>query len=621
MNIYEQNIQIIKKRWPELYDSIESRKQELGKKADGLYEKLYLGEALDGESFLAVVEEDRVLPLSSTYSPGHQAEQYVKQYKETWNETCICLFGLGNIMAVRKIQQIKNAICVIYEPSIDILLKIVEEYDVTDILGHSCFVLIAGENNETSLETILYDLTDYANWKNMYCTTFECYEKLFSEEWKEIQRTVYRVIDSKETNLRTLTHFSKTGMQNEIRALYWMIDGRAMKDLVGKIPEGYPCIMVAAGPSLEKNVEVLHQAKGKAFIICVDTALTYLLERGIFPDLAVTIDPQKGTSYFTRPELSQIPLAVTPHSDYRILEMIKDVQPVYFNPTNSYYTRLYEDAGVDMPYFDCGGSVGTGSFRIGVELGFKTIILVGQDLAFTERKAHAGNGKANDADLFYDVMMVDAYDGGKIMTRADFKVYIDWYNMRIPELKDICVINATEGGAKLNGAIQMTLQEAVDQYCKGNHDISGIVQNTPEVWDTIEKKRLLYQELEKKYASFLKLQKDVKQSIGDVERALKLLEREHGDMREVQQIERKMDKIVRRISEGDGMDIIVKRMIDVDASLNDDLLDGEEDTKLESIRLYQKMKTYLESFAEALAEMLPIWKETLQKINDKYLFE
>ena len=62
-------------------------------------------------------------------------------------------------------------------------------------------------------------------------------------------------------------------------------------------------------------------------------------------------------------------------------------------------------------------------------------------------------------------------------------------------------------------------------------------------------------------------------------------------------------------------------MIEVDTSLNDDLLEVEDNLNLESVRLYGKMQTYIQNLLLALNELLPIWKGVMQKINIKYQFE
>ena len=59
------------------------------------------------------------------------------------------------------------------------------------------------------------------------------------------------------------------------------------------IPKDISAIVIAAGPSLNKNIKELKRAKGKAFLIAVDTAVKRLLKEGIVPDMYATLDGMK----------------------------------------------------------------------------------------------------------------------------------------------------------------------------------------------------------------------------------------------------------------------------------------------------------------------------------------
>lgn len=617
MTVYEKNMIALKNARLDLYEKMQQADKSV------FYDKIYSGVALDDDKFLAVVDEEKIVPLASTYSPVHEAEIYASQYREEWDDVSLVLFGFGNIETVVQIMSDACPIqkCIVYEPSIEIFRKVMEEYLIEELLSNPNLLIIVEGINENLFEKALDEASNYRNWKNFYFTTFWSYERLFGDKLKEIRRIYDRIMDNKQSELKTLSHFAKAGLENEIRAFYWMIEGKTLDSMVGIFPADLPCIVVAAGPSLEKNANALKQAKGKAFIICVDTALNYLLERGIIPDMTCTVDPQKGIKYFTNSNVADIPIAVSTDSDYRVLDEIGEVKPVYLSATNDFAQRLYKDRGLDVEYFDGGGSVGTVCFQLGVRLGFKTIVIVGQDLAFTDHKAHVGLGKAKEKDLFYNMLMVDGYYGDKVLTRADFKYYIDWYNLRIPQLKDIMVINATEGGAKLNGAIQMPLQESIDKYCNQSCDVEKMIADIPETWSTREDKVEFYNEIKLKHRYFIGFRKRLQYGIEDAKRAILLLERKSYSTKELHTIDKILDALTEEISQKEGILILVKRMIDVDTSLNDDLLDMEENLELESIRLYKKMKLYLQTMLDALDEMLPIWKETMDKINEKYHFE
>ena len=56
-----------------------------------------------------------------------------------------------------------------------------------------------------------------------------------------------------------------------------------------------PVVIVAAGPSLDKNIHILKEFQGKCLIICVDIVLFKLIENGIRPDFVINIDPHPET--------------------------------------------------------------------------------------------------------------------------------------------------------------------------------------------------------------------------------------------------------------------------------------------------------------------------------------
>ena len=70
-------------------------------------------------------------------------------------------------------------------------------------------------------------------------------------------------------------------------------------------------IVVAAGPSLNKNIKELKKAKGKALIIIVDTAIKPLLNAGIVPDMFFIVDALKPVELVEIEGADTIPLVTT----------------------------------------------------------------------------------------------------------------------------------------------------------------------------------------------------------------------------------------------------------------------------------------------------------------------
>jgi hypothetical protein len=72
---------------------------------------------------------------------------------------------------------------------------------------------------------------------------------------------------------------------------------------------GCPAIIVAPGPSLQKNISLLKEIKGRALIICILHALAYLQKEDIHPDFVIHVDPADlKTIYDKKGEVEKKPL-------------------------------------------------------------------------------------------------------------------------------------------------------------------------------------------------------------------------------------------------------------------------------------------------------------------------
>ena len=78
-----------------------------------------------------------------------------------------------------------------------------------------------------------------------------------------------------------------------------------------QLPRDCPGILVAAGPSLNKNIQELKKAKGKAFIVAVDTAIKPLLQEGILPDMFAIVDAEKPLDLVKIEGIRDVPLMTT----------------------------------------------------------------------------------------------------------------------------------------------------------------------------------------------------------------------------------------------------------------------------------------------------------------------
>lgn len=262
------------------------------------------------------------------------------------------------------------------------------------------------------------------------------------------------------------------GLENNLKNIEYLLLSKNPDELYKKF-ENMPAVIVAAGPSLEKNIHLLKNLKGKAIILAVDTILSKLLAMGIVPDFVATIERiEQSYDYFYKDlDIPQeVTLVAPPLLDPRILEEFKGNMVLPFRLEVSEYRWLYNmlqpkgNVGVLM-----GLSCAHLAFGMAFHLGASPIILIGQDLSYGKDEISHVSGtiyEKVEADAVFKEReeLVEGYYGDYVRTSEIWLAFKQWYENEISK-NDIYVINATEGGVKIKGTFQMTFEQAINKYC------------------------------------------------------------------------------------------------------------------------------------------------------------
>ena len=157
----------------------------------------------------------------------------------------------------------------------------------------------------------------------------------------------------------------------------------------------------------------------------------------------------------------------------------------------------------DLDEYETAGTVAINCLYAAKLMGCDKIILVGQDLAYTDNKcysqdsAHAGfsvneskevefefdknedTRKAHKEFLSKDLLYVKGLNGENLLTRPDYYTFILYFE-EIAEkyASEIKLINATEGGAYLKGYEHITLQEALEKNTGEEINVEEVLKDT-----------------------------------------------------------------------------------------------------------------------------------------------
>lgn len=445
-------------------------------------------QSFDNELCLyARLQKNEYIRMNSAFSPINEVDNWVNNIGLKSTTPAACLFGLGTgLFAEAVLNKIsENSRLFIYEPNRDIIdycincsaeenadileIKVAER--IKRVLNDKRVSLIIESEKEDSFLSTLREL-EYIAMKGLVVVKHNNYERLYPESFLRYLKEINAFRKILFTNKNVLNFFKEKYIEDFFLNIWNIRDIYSFSDVHKILPNDVPVIIVSAGPSLKKNVSVLQQAKGHCLIVAVDTAIRFLLKNNIIPDVTITLDPIKPSTYYTDDDRAcNVPCIIEADANPDIMARLKGPK-ILFNIGNYYVDRLFYSIGKGLDIYPaCGGSVATAAFNLFYALGQKKIILIGQDLAFDNGVSHVGN-ESDGAKL--ETKLVDGVNGEKVLSRADWIGFLEWFERRIDRInalkEDVRVIDATEGGALIHGSEVMTLEQVIKEclYTNGS---------------------------------------------------------------------------------------------------------------------------------------------------------
>lgn len=435
--------------------------------------------------------------------PTHeQAALWASQFSEKILNQVFYVVGFSNGEFIREMLKVLDATntVIVYEPFVGNYNFVKEKSDITDILEDSRFMIYVSENEEKELIETIATVVNYdafGRTKLILLPGYEACSSILLDIKSALEYQTRMLAFEKITDI-ALAEKVRT---NIVKNFPSVIRERSINQLLETLnsidKKNIPAIIISAGPSLDKNIYEIKKAEGHAFIIAVDTALKAVLRAGINPDITVCVDPRKELVLFEHDKIKNIPAIFTMDIPDKIVS--EHTSPMFFagyglNDLSDAFYKKYDDTIYEV--LEAGGSVANTAFSAARKLGFKTIIFVGQDLAFTDGRGHTGAAyddekkNANDTVNGVIVCEVPGIYGGMVKTEIRMKSYLEWFEKEIHLHPEITVIDATEGGALIKGTKIMTLADAIKENCVESVDWSEIISEIPPLYSKEEQEEI-----------------------------------------------------------------------------------------------------------------------------------
>ena len=437
-------------------------------------DKKYRAEvAADGELVLYIknVIPTGDLRLNSIYNPAYEAARWAEKHEFKNRRTTIALMGFSNGAFLKALMNKTrpDTVFFVYEPDEGLFAFLCAFADISDIIVNPRIYLNVTEKQRSAMEdTMVHDMINNRPEAKGITTPFYS----GNEEFSKICSTLEIMMDSTRNYQRDR---GRNALRCRMYAWNHMGNAHFLLDLKKVVPEDTPVIIVAAGPSLHKNVEVLRRIKGHAFILCTDRALLVLQEYGIVPDATISVDAEKSPDFLRVDIAKELPIICS-------YQLNVESQKLFYDRRTYYHALQYEEEIIGEKVgiqdgLDQGGNVAGGAFCVCEYLGVKTIILIGQDLAFLDGKHHAD--RKSDGAPQLDVREIKGIDGSMVQSNDMWIGFRNFFERRIAMNPELRVIDATEGGALIEGTEIMTLSEVADTVCTGDYDMKAIFDSLP----------------------------------------------------------------------------------------------------------------------------------------------
>jgi len=420
---------------------------------------------------------------------------------EDEDSTLFLVFGAGFGHTARALRASTRSPIAIFEPDPGIL-RTVLELGPTDLSPHEIFCTT-------------HDLTQawiqlFGTRRSVVFVPTPGYLDAFPDEAAHLRQTLAQLVQRSRVNDAT----------HRLRAREWISDLLSNVELLGEHPgflalagkyQGVPAFIVGAGPSLGKNGQHLLQAQKKGIVFAVNSSARALAKLGVEPHVLACMESIDVSHLLSGLDLIDHVIrafSLTAHPN--TLRTGKGpLLPVYegLPQISAPLAALTGHHGLIVS-----GSVSTLAFSLAHRLGCSPIVFVGQDLAYTDGRAYApgtpyeesrvevsgdgkelrlnwsetlksthnvGGRKMHESEPMNETL---AWGGeGKVLTGISFSAVRAWLEAAAIVLDRDApgtrLVNATEGGARIEGFEETTLESLLAELPERNITVGRILRD------------------------------------------------------------------------------------------------------------------------------------------------
>ena len=436
-------------------------------------------------------------------------EERLKEFKEKYPLYPVLYFyGISNAFMIENLlQNPYHCHLLVYERNLALLYTLLSSIDLSVALAQKRLLIF----NEVSQMEYIFETQPFLAYSRTYF--LELMSDFYAREQKEILALNSFLMEGFKKSILKQGNDPKDALQGIKQYVYnlaSMIKNPSLKELLAKRgAKCNSCVIVSTGPSLTKQLPLLKEVQERVVIFAADSAYPILMQNDIVPDYVCMVERTDFTAEFFKHDFGNKDDKTT----FLLASLVHPNAIEYLEKRGRNYIlipkRLNFAQYVDLRAFallSSAVSVAHMALALALELEFKELVFIGQDLAYDDvGHSHPKDYQhsANFESECYEKAEILAYGGEGFVESHEIWIF---FRQILEDLVKYVVsakiYNATEGGARIEGMIEKPFSEC----CK---DFGENKQN-------LEKLQPLSEDKQKEYAlkAYAKVKKAFKECVG-----------------------------------------------------------------------------------------------------------
>ncbi|EPS9403944.1 motility associated factor glycosyltransferase family protein [Campylobacter upsaliensis] len=435
-------------------------------------------------------------------------EERLKEFKEKYPLYPVLYFyGISNAFMIENLlQNPYHCHLLVYERNLALLYTLLSSIDLSVALAQKRLLIF----NEVSQMEYIFETQPFLAYSRTYF--LELMSDFYAREQKEILALNSFLMEGFKKSILKQGNDPKDALQGIRQYVYnldSMIKNPSLKELLAKRGAKFKsCVIVSTGPSLSKQLPLLKEVQERVVIFAADSAYPILMQNDIVPDYVCMVERTDFTAEFFKHDFGNKDDKTT----FLLASLVHPNTIEYLEKRGRNYILIPKHLNfaqyVDLKAFallSSAVSVAHMALALALELEFKELVFIGQDLAYDDvGHSHPKDYQhsANFESEAYEKIKVVAYGGEGFVESHEIWIF---FRQILEDLVKYVVsakiYNATQGGARIEGMIEKPFSECCKDF---NENKQNLVKLKP-----------LSEDKQKEYAlkAYAKVKKSFKECV------------------------------------------------------------------------------------------------------------